>query len=175
MASATSAPRRGVRSIWPWLLLGLAVALWAFWGAGGSGLPEGEVAPSLSVPWTGGERFDLSERRGHVTVLAFWATWFPACRSEGPVLARVQRRIEARGDTVVGVSIDDAPLSAVAQAARRFGMTYPIALATRADIAPFRVELLPTIVVVDPDGRVAASFAGTVSEHRLVAAIESAR
>lgn len=43
------------------------------------------------------------------------------------------------------------------------------------DIDPFRVELLPTIVVVAPDGRVAASFAGAVGEERLIEAIEAAR
>lgn len=174
MSEATPTRRRA-RSIWPWLLLGLAIALWAFWDGGGSGLPAGEPAPPLSVPWTHGERFELDDHRGHVTVLAFWATWCPACRSEGPVLSRVQRRIEPRGDVVVGVSIDRAPLEAVARAARGLGMTYPIALATRADIDPFRVELLPTIVVVAPDGRVAASFAGAVGEERLIEAIEAAR
>lgn len=165
-----------MRSVWPWLLLGLAIALWTFWGGGSSGLPAGEPAPPLRVPWTSGESaFDLGAQRGHVTVLAFWATWCPACRSEGPVLSRVQRRIEGHGDTVVGVSIDDAPLGAVARAARGFGMTYPIALATRADTDRFLVELLPTVVVVGPDGRVAASFAGTVGESRLMEAIEEAR
>ena len=172
MTEASTKTRRSVRSIWPWLLLGLAVVLWMFWGGGSSGLPEGEPAPPLTVPWTAGDAFDLGAQRGHVTVLAFWATWCPACRREGPALSRVAARSGAR---VVGVSIDTMPLDAVARAARGFGMTYPIALATRADAERFSVSLLPTILVVGPDGRVAASFAGSASEGRILDAIEAAR
>jgi thioredoxin-like negative regulator of GroEL len=54
-------------------------------------------------------------------------------------------------------------------------MTYPIALATQADSARFRIELLPTVIVVGPDGRVHETFAGTVSEERLIEAVEDAR
>lgn len=154
----------------------MSIALWLFWGGEQSGLPEGSEAPALSVPWTGeGESFELASRRGHVTVLAFWATWCPACRAEGPTLSRVQRRIEAHGDMVVGLSIDHAPLASIAGAARRLGMTYPIALGTQAEVQRFAVELLPTIIVVGPDGRVARTFAGTVGEEALLEAVADAR
>lgn len=168
---------RRIRSAMPWVLVAAAAVLWVFWSrAGHSGPPEGEPAPELRVPWTQGDApFDLEAQRGSVVVLAFWATWCPACRSEGPVLSRVQRRLEGSGDSVVGVSIDNHPLPAVASAARGLGMTYPIALATRSDAARFGVELLPTIVVVAPDGRVSASLAGTVGEDRLMQAVERAR
>jgi cytochrome c biogenesis protein CcmG/thiol:disulfide interchange protein DsbE len=179
-APPTKAPRslgRRLLAQWPYALFAAAVALWMVWGqGGGSGPPEGEPAPALQVPWTAGEApFDLSAQRGHVVVLAFWATWCPACRAEGPILSRVERRLAGSGDQVVGVSIDNHPLPAVANAARGYGMTYPIALASRADAARFGVELLPTLVVVAPDGRVSASFAGTVSEDRLMEAVAQAR
>lgn len=169
--------RRGLRAAWPWLLLAGAIALWVFAGRdGGELVPQGEAAPSLEVPWTGPEgRFSLEAQRGHVTVLAFWATWCPACRQEGPTLSRVQERIAAEGDTVVGLSVDRGPLEAVARAARGYGMTYPIAKATGQDTDRFGVELLPTIYVVGPDGRVAESFTGAVGEARLMEAIAAAR
>jgi thiol-disulfide isomerase/thioredoxin len=162
--------------MWPWLLVLGAAALWMFGGRSGSGPERGEPAPALSVPWTSSEEpFDLAAQRGQVTVLAFWATWCPACRAEGPTLARLHDRIAPQGDSVVGVSIDDAPLEAIARSARQLGMTYPIAKGTRADTSRFSVELLPTIVVVAPDGRVAETFAGPVGESRLLEAVESAR
>ena len=179
--TAAPNPRRGLRSLlrkraWPWLLLVASIGLWFSWGGGGSGPKAGELAPDLRAPWTEGEEpFDLAARRGHVTVVAFWATWCPACRAEGPTLARLHARIAPHGDAVVGVSLDEAPLGSIASAARGFGMTYPIAKGTRADTARFEVELLPTIVVVGPDGRVSESFAGTVGESRLVEAVEAAR
>jgi thiol-disulfide isomerase/thioredoxin len=180
-ASPTTAPRRGPRSFiraraWPWLLLAAAIGLWTSWGGGGSGPAVGELAPALQAPWTSSdEPFELAAQRGHVTVLAFWATWCPACRAEGPALARLSERIAPEGDSVIGVSIDDAPLESIASAARGFGMTYPIAKGTRADTARFEVDLLPTIIVVAPDGRVAQSFSGTVGEARLLEAVEAAR
>ena len=168
--------RRGVRAVWPWLLLLAAVLLWAFTGRGGSGLPDGEAAPALAIPWTEGDgQFALDAHEGQVVVLAFWATWCPACRQEGPVLSRVHRSLEASGDRVVGVSVDDASLEAVAAAARRLGMTYPIALATRADAQRFGVQLLPTIYVIGADGRISTSFTGAVSERTLLDAVEHAR
>lgn len=165
-----------VRRHWPWLLLIGALALWLTWGGAGSPLPEGQPAPALAIPWTADEDgFDLSEERGHVTVLAFWATWCPACRHEGPALSRVHRRISRQGDRVVGVSVDQAPLGSVANAARHFGMTYPIALADRRDSDRFHVDLLPTIVVIDGQGRVASYIRGTASEDDVLEAVEAAR
>lgn len=182
MTASPLAPRRGLRSLfrtraWPWLLLAASMGLWLTWDGGGRSGPEaGELAPALRAPWTEGEEpFDLASRRGHVTVVAFWATWCPACRSEGPALARLHERIAPEGDAVIGVSLDEAPLEAIASAARRFGMTYPIAKSTAGDSARFRIELLPTVVVVGPDGRVARSFVGAVGESLLFEAVEAAR
>src|SRR5687768_2600921 len=110
-----------MRSAWPILLLVASVVLYMAWGRGGGGLPEGEPAPSLRAPWTESSEFDLASQRGHVVVLAFWATWCPACRSEGPELSRVHSRIAQSGDRVVGVSIDAAPLEAIARMARQLG------------------------------------------------------
>ncbi|MFK7989617.1 MAG: TlpA family protein disulfide reductase [Sandaracinaceae bacterium] len=167
--------RRALRRVGPWALLAGAVGLWMMQGPGGHTLSEGTPAPAMLAPWTGPGDLDLGEQRGHVTVLAFWATWCPACRQEGPVLSRVHARIGPHGDRVVGVSVDRAALSAVASTARSLGMTYPIALTDTATAERFGVELLPTVYVIDGNGDVASSFTGTVSERTLVAAVESAR
>lgn len=153
-----------------------AAALWMFGSRPSSGPQRGEPAPDLSLPWTASEEpFDLAAQRGQVTVLAFWATWCPACRAEGPALGRLHERIAPEGDKVVAVSLDTAPLDSIASAARGFGMTGPIAKGSRDDASRFSVEVLPTIVVVDSDGRVAETFTGTVGESRLLEAVETAR
>ncbi len=172
--TATTA-RTTLSRLWPWLLLGTAIVLWVYWSGPTSTLPTGQPAPALVVPWTEDGHFDLAEQRGHVTVIAFWATWCPACRAEGPALSRLAQRIAPAGDRVVGVSVDTGTLDGIASAARQLGMTYPIALATRADVDRFAVQLLPTVVVVGPDGRVASSFAGSVGEQTLIEAVEAAR
>jgi peroxiredoxin len=165
-----------LRTYGPWLLVAALAGVWILWTTSGNVLPEGGPAPALSVPWTeSGEGLDLARERGHVVVLAFWATWCPACRAEGPELSRVHRTIERNGDRVVGISIDEAPLDAIARAARNLGMTYPIAHARRDQIAAFRVDLLPTIIVVDRQGRIFRTFRGTASADDVLEAVEDAR
>lgn len=173
--SSLSRVRRALRAGWPWLALAAALGLWTIGTHGGATLTEGATAPALAVPWTGEGEFDLGDQRGHVVVLAFWATWCPACRTEGPVLSRVQEQIEGHGDRVVGVSVDEAPLDAIGRAATQLGMTYPIAKATRTDLDRFSVELLPTIYVIGRDGRIVESFTGAVGEERILEAVVRAR
>ncbi|MEZ4335112.1 MAG: TlpA disulfide reductase family protein [Sandaracinaceae bacterium] len=163
-----------LRVAWPWFLLAGALTLWVFVGHGGERLPEGDPAPALHLPSSEGE-LDLAAEQGRVVVLAFWATWCSACRAEGPVLSRVHERLAAQGDGVVGVSVDTIPLERVVSAARGFGMTYPIALGTRADAERFSVSLLPTIYVIAPDGRIAESFTGGASESTILEAVARAR
>lgn len=171
---ASSTTFEGLRAAWPWFLLAGALALWTFSGRGGGGLPEGEPAPALTVATTEGE-LTVGAPQDGVTVLAFWATWCPSCRAEGPVLSRVHERIRARGDRVVGLSVDEMPLPQIASAARRYQMGYPVARVTRAQSDAYSVELLPTIYVVAADGHITDRFTGAVSERTLLAAVEAAR
>jgi len=174
-SSSEKKTRSGLRAALPWLLVAAAVGLWTFWDPGSSPL-QGQAAPALRVPSTHeGGTFDLAERRGHVVVLAFWATWCPACRHEGPILSRLQERIAAHGDEVVGLSTDAQALPDIARAADQLEMSYPIAKVSRADVDRFGVEVLPTLFVIAPDGTVAASFDGPVGESRLLEAVEHAR
>jgi len=169
-----STATKGLRAAWPWFLLAGALALWTFSGRGGSGLPHGEEIPPLTVTTTEGE-VSLGAAHGGVTVLAFWATWCPSCRTEGPVLTRVHERIRDQGDRVIGLSVDEMPLPRIASAARRYGMGYPIGRVTRAQSDAYSVELLPTIYVVAADGHITDTFTGAVGERTLLAAVDAAR
>lgn len=173
-------PEGGPTAAWrralPWVLLAGAVALWVVRGPGGEGqgLPSGMEAPPLAVASSDGP-LDLAQERGRVVVLSFWATWCPACRAEGPILSRVADRLAASGDAVYGVSVDRMSLEQVTGQARELGMTFPIALGDRALADRFGVQLLPTVYVIGPEGRIANAFTGTVSEARLLRAVEAAR
>lgn len=171
-----SPTRRGLRAAWPWLLLAGALSLWVVESVhhGGHAVPEGEPAPELSLASTDGT-FSLEAQRGQVVVMAFWATWCEACRAEGPVLARVQQQLASSGDRVVGVSVDEMPLEDIQRAANRLGMRYTIAKAAPDTVQSYGVELLPTIYVIGPDGRIATSFTGTVGESTLLEAVREAR
>jgi peroxiredoxin len=137
-------------------------------------LPEGTVAPSLTVTTADGARFSLGAQRGHTVVLAFWATWCPACRAEAHDLAAVERSLSARGDSVVALSVDTMPLERVAAEATQLGMPSQVALAPSEVTTTFAVALLPTTFVIAPSGAVAHVFAGGATSEQILAAVDAA-
>ncbi len=160
--------RRWAQRAGPWIFL--AAAVWWF----GSSLQGDAVssgpAPPLTLTLSDGTPFDLAEQHGRVIVLNFWAAWCPPCRAEAPALSRVHRAVQRRGAQVLGLAVDAISLSR----ARRLGMDYPQALATQDDLERFGVQMLPTTVVVGPDGQVVRSFVGEIDEETLREVVEGA-
>ena len=131
----------------------------------------GKEAPDFSVPLIAnaepGSRARLSELRGHVVILDFWATWCGPCRLQAPIVERVSKRWAERGVVVLGVDVDEEP-GVAAAFAREEGLSYPLASDERRQAsAALDVERLPTLVVIDPQGRVRAYRTGLVSEGTL--------
>ena len=127
---------------------------------------EREPAPDISLPpLDGGEERSLSDWRGQVVVLNYWASWCDPCREESPLLERWHQRLERRNATVLGVDVLD-----VTDDARDFideyGLTYPHLRdkdgSTQED---FGVNLLPKTLVIDRQGRIAASRPGPVDDE----------
>jgi cytochrome c biogenesis protein CcmG, thiol:disulfide interchange protein DsbE len=65
----------------------------------------GSTAPDFTVQ-DGQNKVTLNQLRGQVVVLNFWATWCPPCVEEVPSLVEMQRRMKAKGVTVVAISVD---------------------------------------------------------------------
>jgi thiol-disulfide isomerase/thioredoxin len=160
----SSGPRAWIRALLPWALVGAGVVF--LLGTFGSrrAMPEGEPAPTFQVALRGGGELDLAASRGDVVVLNFWASWCPPCRAEAPVLARAHDRLQREGGArLVGLAMDARSIPF----ANRLGMTYPQALATQEIAQSYRVEMLPTTVVIDRAGRVAWSYVGELREDEL--------
>ncbi len=163
-STSSSGLRAWIRALLPWALVGAGVVF--LLGTFGSrrAMPEGEPAPLFQVALRGGGELDLAASRGDVVVLNFWASWCPPCRAEAPVLARAHDRLQReRGARLVGLAMDARSLPF----ANRLGMTYPQALATQEIAQSYRVEMLPTTVVIDRAGRVAWSYVGELREDEL--------
>lgn len=163
-STSSSGLRAWIRALLPWALVGAGVVF--LLGTFGSrrAMPEGEPAPTFQVALRGGGELDLAASRGDVVVLNFWASWCPPCRAEAPVLARAHDRLQREGGArLVGLAMDARSLPF----ANRLGMTYPQALATQEIAQSYRVEMLPTTVVIDRAGRVAWSYVGELREDEL--------
>ncbi|MGH9864955.1 MAG: TlpA disulfide reductase family protein, partial [Candidatus Acidiferrales bacterium] len=90
---------------------------------------QGEPSPagSTAKPFTfeeGGKPMQLSDLRGKVVVLNFWATWCPPCVEETPSLVALQREIAPKGGVVLGISVDD-DAQAYAQFVQTNGIDFP--------------------------------------------------
>ncbi|WP_018654712.1 TlpA family protein disulfide reductase [Actinomadura flavalba] len=133
--------------------------------------PENRKAgPQASGTTLKDEQLKLSDLRGKVTVVNFWASWCAPCRGEAPSLQRVHTEQKPNGVEFVGVNFKDSKANAQAFD-RRFGITYPswfdadgqIGLAFR-DIPP---DAIPSTLVLDRQGRVAARIIGSTTYSRL--------
>jgi cytochrome c biogenesis protein CcmG, thiol:disulfide interchange protein DsbE len=125
-------------------------------------------APEETLPLLGADgEGSLADYRGQVVVLNFWASWCPPCIDELPLLERTQRRIEARGATVLGVNYKDIPEDALGFV-RRFGLSYPNLRDRDGEYAEdFAAVGFPETFVVDRRGRIAAVRRGPVDQRWL--------
>jgi thiol-disulfide isomerase/thioredoxin len=125
--------------------------------------------PELRLPGLDGAEHGLSEWRGRVILLNFWATWCPPCRAEVPVLVDVQARLGARGLQVVSVGLDEE--RKVRNFVRTLGINYPVLLAdpqrdtTLLPLWGDRQYVLPYSVIIAPDGSVHFTHQGPLDEE----------
>jgi thiol-disulfide isomerase/thioredoxin len=125
------------------------------------------LAPDVSGRTLTGTRLRLDSFRGSVLVLNFWGSWCAPCRAEAPDLAALANRLGSRGVRFLGIDIQDDPTNAEAFM-HTFQIPYPslndpgdeIALAFR-DTVP--AAAIPTTLVIDRTGHIAARVIGSVS------------
>ena len=120
----------------------------------------------------------LSQLRGKVVMLDFWATWCGPCVAEIPVLTRLAKEYESRGVVFVAANRDD-PGNAEQEVRRFIGDVEPrlIDYAVYADdrtSARYDLRVLPTLVLIGRNGQVVATHLGLTSEADLRESIELA-
>jgi peroxiredoxin len=116
--------------------------------------------PPFSGSTLDARQLSLTEYRGTVIVLNFWATWCLECRSEMPVLERLEREFSSQGLAIIGVNARENKDS-VRRYAKELGLTFPLVLDRDGKInALYGVIGLPTTFVVGRDGRAIAFAIG---------------
>ena len=105
-------------------LVACAFSVFAATSLASSGL-TGQPAPDFALKSSTGENLRLSEHRGDVVMVNFWATWCGPCRQEMPLLEELHSRYERVGFSLLGVNIDDNSSKAM-NMARELGVTFPV-------------------------------------------------
>lgn len=119
------------------------------------------VAPQFVLRDIDGRTVRLSDYRGKVVLVNFWATWCPPCRAEMPDLIRLQHEHAKEGLQVIGITYPPERKDRVRKFARSLKVNYPIALGTRQLKARFSSdETLPLTVVINRDGKVSDIISG---------------
>ncbi len=114
---------------------------------------SGVEAPDFELELLDGSTFRLSEHRGKIVVLDFWATWCGPCVRALPDVKKMDETYRGRGVVVVGVSRDRASdEKRVREMAEEHGLDYPIGIDTRDIATPYYVRGIPCVVVVDAEG-----------------------
>ena len=133
----------------------------------------GKAAPSLSVKSLAGETFDLANLKGKIVLLEFWATWCGPCRKEMPIVDKIHKEFKDSGLVVLGLNVDEERV-VVERFLKTANVSYPVALTADADIERFQVSEIPTYVVIDREGKVAAYQIGGDGEATLRQALAKA-
>ncbi len=109
-------------------------------------------APEFRLPLRGGKDMSLSQLRGQVVMLNFWASWCGPCRQEMPLLESIQKKYKPLGFTMVGVNVE--PDSAQAEKfLKQTPISFPVAYDRDSSVSKlFRVKGMPSTVIIDRKG-----------------------
>ena len=118
------------------------------------------LAPDFSLPQLSGPPLRLSDYRGKVVLLDFWATWCVPCREEIPHFVELQNKNRDQGLQIIGVSMDDGP-EPVRDFYQKFHMNYPVVMGTANTGELYGGVLgLPIAFVIGRDGRIYSKHIG---------------
>lgn len=115
---------------------------------------KGLPAPNFTLSDINGRDVSLSDFRGKVVLLEFWATWCPPCIESVPELIMLQDRYKEKGFTIVAISLDKGvdKNSIVEAFSDKFKINYPILIADENIIDSYQIISIPTSVILDRDG-----------------------
>jgi peroxiredoxin len=143
--------------------------------AEGGAASEFEPAPPFTDPGMDGKPVSLSDFKGKVVLLDFWATWCDPCKEEVPDLVKMQTKLKDKGFVVLGVSMDEESLPAV----KKFMVKHPInytVLLNNGERPPkgWTVPGLPTAYLIGRDGTIRRRWFGAKDPAELEEAVNAA-
>ena len=129
--------------------------------AGQTTSDQAKAAPAFQLKDLQGRRIRLSDYKGKVVLINFWATWCSPCQAEMPELVKLQREYASRGLQVISITCPPERKEQVRRVVRKFRLNYPVLFGTREMTRLYEAEdVLPVTIIVDRDGRVHGRILG---------------
>lgn len=112
-------------------------------------------APDFTLSARGGNALSLSQYKGQVVMINFWATWCGPCRQEMPLLESIYKKYKPMGFTMIGVNVEPDSKAAETWLAKQPPVTFPIAFDTDSAVSKlYKVNGMPNSVIIDRKGNV---------------------
>jgi cytochrome c biogenesis protein CcmG/thiol:disulfide interchange protein DsbE len=134
---------------------------------------ERHAAPDFALKDADGKTVHLSDYKGKVVLLDFWATYCGPCRIEIPWFMDFERKHKSQGFSVLGVSMDDDGWDAVKPFITELAINYRVMVGDDSTAEMYGgIEALPTTFLIDRDGKIAAVHVGLTSKSEMENGIE---
>lgn len=108
----------------------------------------------------GGKKVTLSDYRGKVVLLEFWATWCPPCRASIPGLEKLHQSYKNKGLVVLAVSMDEGEWNSVKSFMTDYGITYTVLKGTDKVVGQYHVRSIPMAFILDKEGKISKRYVG---------------
>jgi len=131
-------------------------------------------APDFQLMTSDGSTMHLSDLRGKVILLNFWATWCPPCKAVMPDLDAIHREYGPEHDfTVIGVNVGGNQAE-VRAFAKQHAITFPLLLDTNGLItnSSYNIRSLPTSLIIDRPGNIRDAWIGQLTRKAMLARLE---
>jgi len=128
-----------------------------------TGTAKGQTAPDFTLTDMQGKHVSLSDLKGKVVILNFWATWCPPCKEEMPSMERLYRQFKDQGLVIVAVNVEKDGRGAVQSFLQRSPYTFPILLDSDAEVQNlYKVFRFPETFILDRNGMVVEKVVGAI-------------
>ena len=130
--------------------------------------PPSALAPDFTLKTLDGQEITLSQLKGKVVLLDFWATWCGPCRESIPHLIQLYKTYRENGFEMIGMSLDKGDTDVVRNFAKSLDIPYPIVIAPEEVVRNYRVTSIPTTFFIDKEGKIRERITGfnsTISQQ----------
>jgi peroxiredoxin len=137
-----------------------------------AGVTSRKDAPKFALKNDTGTLVRLSDYKGSVVLLNFWATWCHGCKTEIPWYMEFQRKYKQRGLTVIGASMDDGGWKVGEPFVKAKKLNYTVMIANDDLAKQYGLGAMPMSVLIDREGRIADVHSGVVDQNEWEAEIQ---